>query len=626
MYKDRLFDLIRKEDVVIWIGSGASFYAGFPNSQELISILFESLSETERSKINKSQSLLDFADEFYRMKMRTKQPLIEILNNVFRNVKPVSTEFHDKLAAIPHFKTIVTTNYDTLIEDAYNSNGQLLFLPKHIPYISKDKVNIFKVHGDLTEPDSVIITKTDYNNFFKSNSESDPFWSVIKERLATKTVLFIGYSIEDSNVSVMLEKITEALGDNRKECFFIAPDLPSHKIADLAMRKICYIDTTPACFVTELNQNICDNIFEDFDKGNVSTDTFRQFLFNNNLAPRLKSEKGAFALDSLSSLGDKIQGQFILKIKNNAPELLKELDDFICGKKMDDIEIGTDKLVDFDLSIEGLKLPKKGKLFKLEFRRQPMHNMIVDLRFEDGFEFNDIPIKIFGALDSIKIVPEFKNVSLGIMVDLATLPDIKFKLKYTHNDLCRNVKEEIEFYKLLENIGKGKELTIYANDQKLLTKSFPLSEALERESIFFLDYFQKLQMIEKYYTHRFTNIAIKEIDSNSFALVDMMTRFIKDGYLDTIWSEEVVVDMEEISDSFIEQLKELNSTNIPFCITHKVEEIVNIHGCEIKLGFKKVEFIEPYVTNMKEIIENNVLKIKMKGKSNKMRISYLMNI
>jgi NAD-dependent SIR2 family protein deacetylase len=626
MYKDRLFDLIRKEDVVIWIGSGASFNAGFPNSQKLIDVLFESLSETERSKISKSQSLLDFTDEFYRMKMRSRQPLIKILNDVFMNFKPISTEFHDKLAAIPHFKTVVTTNYDTLLEDAYKSNGQLLFLPKHIPYIAKDKVNIFKVHGDLTEPDSIIITKTDYNNFFKSNSESDPFWSLIKERLATKTVLFIGYSIEDSNVSVMLDKITEALGDNRKECFFIAPDLPDHRIADLTMRKIYYINTTPECFVAELNQNICDNIFEDFDKGNVSTDTFGKVLFNNNLAPSLKSEKNAFKLDSLSSLNDKIQGKFTFKVKNDNPEFLKELDDFICGNNLDDIEIGTDRLVDFDLTIEGLKLPKKGEFFKLEFRRQPIQNAIIDLRFEDGFEFNDLSVEVFSAPNSVKIVPEFRNASSVIIVDLSTLPEAKFKLNFMHNDLCRNIKEEIEFYRFLKNVGVGNELTVYSNNKKLFTKSFPMLESLDREASSFLDYFQKLQIIEKYYSQRFVNICFREIDSNSYALVEMIARLIKSGYIETVWDEELVIDMEEISDSFVDQLEKFNSTNIPISSIQKVPEIVNIHGCEIQLGFKKTEFIEPYVTNMKEILENQVLQIKIKGKSNKLRVSYLKDL
>ena len=222
MHKDSLFELIRKEEVIIWAGSGLSLYAGFPSGKDLGSILVENLTKTEKLNINVNLPLPDLAEEFYRLKGNNKNTLIRILIDTFKNKQPKSTEYHEKLSIIPHFKTIITTNYDTLIEDAFKQKGQVIISSKQIAYLEKEKTQIFKVHGDLSEPDSIIITKSDYNNFFKDNSENDVYWTVIKERLSTKNVLFLGYNLEDPNVSVIFDRITDALGSNRKECFLVS--------------------------------------------------------------------------------------------------------------------------------------------------------------------------------------------------------------------------------------------------------------------------------------------------------------------------------------------------------------------------------------------------------------------
>ena len=49
-------------------------------------------------------------------------------------------------------------------------------------------------------PDFIIITKSDYDNFLGNKREEDILWTVIKEKIATKNILFIGYNLEDSNI------------------------------------------------------------------------------------------------------------------------------------------------------------------------------------------------------------------------------------------------------------------------------------------------------------------------------------------------------------------------------------------------------------------------------------------
>src|SRR5690606_33739176 len=110
--KENLFELIRKEEVIIWAGAGVSLYAGYPSGKKLAEILVKNLTSKEKEGIDTNVPLPDLAEEFYRLKGSNKNSLLQILNETFLK-KAESKETHERLAIIPHFKTLITTNYDS---------------------------------------------------------------------------------------------------------------------------------------------------------------------------------------------------------------------------------------------------------------------------------------------------------------------------------------------------------------------------------------------------------------------------------------------------------------------------------------------------------------------------------
>ena len=56
-YQERLFELISKEEVVLFAGAGISLYAGYPNGNELRDKFWERLSASEKQNFDKSQNL-----------------------------------------------------------------------------------------------------------------------------------------------------------------------------------------------------------------------------------------------------------------------------------------------------------------------------------------------------------------------------------------------------------------------------------------------------------------------------------------------------------------------------------------------------------------------------------------
>ena len=622
MYKESLFELVRQEEIVIWAGAGLSLYAGFPSGNELKEILLNNLSKPEKESINVNLPLSSLAEEFCRLKNNSRNSLIRILNKIFLNKIPLSKECHQNLALIPHFKTIITTNYDTLIEDTFGENGQFVYSVKQIPYLENGKTHIFKIHGDLKEPDSIIITDSDYNNFFKLDSENGVYWTVIKERLSTNSVLFLGYNIEDPNVSVVFDKITDELGANRKECFLVAPNLAQHKINNLTQKGIQYINSTAEELVKELINNIKENIIEDLEKGITSADTFRSFLSNIDLLPDLKGGKEKYKVHSLRGTNESVEGKMNITFKNDA-NFFKEFNDFALGKKIGNFEIPEDKLINADFRYGGIKFPNPSGINKLIFKSIPRITTIVDIRFEDDVELIGTPVKIYGSQNTMEIHLELKNAKLTVNFDLTKFPKTDFKFNYQHKELCNNVKEEIELFTFMLNLAKGMKFKTFAKSGETFTNAFSPMEAMRKEAEYFLNYFINLKRIEKHFGIRFSNININTISKSTYNAVTEIISAIDGQTVEYNWNEELTMDLiENYPEEAIEQLKAVNETKSPVGAFQQHEEIIELHGHEINLGYKKVEFPDSFVTNLQAIIDRKENIVRIRSHTKKMLVSY----
>ncbi|MFX5104588.1 SIR2 family protein, partial [Acinetobacter baumannii] len=83
------------------------------------------------------------------------------------------------IAKIPHFKSIITTNYDELFEKAFAENCEVLYNSSHVSLANPKKTLVYKIHGDLRESSSIILKKSDYTNFFNPSSQNSIFWSAV---------------------------------------------------------------------------------------------------------------------------------------------------------------------------------------------------------------------------------------------------------------------------------------------------------------------------------------------------------------------------------------------------------------------------------------------------------------
>lgn len=518
MHKENLFNLIRNEEVVIWAGAGLSLYAGYPSGKTLGEVLYSNLSESEKNIINPNSTLPDLAEEIYRIKGGNKNYIIKTLKNIFE-IESTSTETHQLISKIPHFKTIITTNYDKLFENAYKNKANLILNHNNLPYIRKDQTQIFKVHGDLSSNENIIITKTDYNRFFQDQSEHNSFWTVIKERLTTNSILFLGYNLEDPNISVIFDKITENLGDHRKECFLVAPDLPEHKVGDLARKGIKYINSTAEEILCDLVHVLKENIVNDLETKIVSADTFKKFLQNFDLLPSFDATKESYNVRSIRGIdGNQVEGKINFTIKNEE-NMVQKYYDFAQGKEFGELELDENILQNVDLYYGDIRLSQKDKIVKLKFQSTPKFDTKVTIRFENDYEFEDFPVKLFGNKNLIEIHSKLKSADLKFKFNIENYPNLNFKFTYKHDTVCTTTKNELELFKLLKNFSEGNTFTVFIEEGKKIKQKFEKFQDLLDEMNFFINYFENLQLIEKNFNIQFKNFNFDEITDDSSTIL-----------------------------------------------------------------------------------------------------------
>lgn len=254
---ENLVKKIRNNEIILWVGAGFSKYAGLPLGGELIEKIKEDLTEEERESIEYINLLPDLAEEY--VQMRNRIDLIKLLKKELdKNVEVNKLSAHQAILRIPQIKNIITTNYDCLFEKVFNDDMEVISKNSDISFISDEKINLFKIHGDFNNKENIIITRSDYTNFFNQKINS-LLWNEVKSLMAKKTILFVGYGFGDQNVDFIFKNICDILGEFKKESFLAVPSLTQYKINSLNKNNIRYLDITGEELMNLLEQDIKKN-------------------------------------------------------------------------------------------------------------------------------------------------------------------------------------------------------------------------------------------------------------------------------------------------------------------------------------------------------------------------------
>ncbi len=117
------------------------------------------------------------------------------------------------------FPLIITTNYDQLLEQALVLAGKQPRVSVYTPNLeatvdfrdpSPQNPVVFKVHGDVDRPETIVVTDEDYIQFVLRMSNKDPYDPLpltLKYHLTGWTTLFVGYSLLDYNLRLLFKSL-----------------------------------------------------------------------------------------------------------------------------------------------------------------------------------------------------------------------------------------------------------------------------------------------------------------------------------------------------------------------------------------------------------------------------------
>ncbi len=229
---DLLIDRIKDGKCTPFLGAGAC--AGV---LPLGGKIAEELSDEFNFPIKDSRHDLARVSQYiavYKDNLTPKQKVVERLSGVAPpNFGPDSNELHAVLADLT-LPIYITTNYDDFMYQALikkNRNArQVLCLWKDtlklnykkawgwdLNYVpTPEKPVVFHLHGHLQVPESLVLTEDDYLDFLiniKQNRTLIP--ERIQEAISGASVLFLGYSLADTNFRVLFRSLAYYLGRNQ---------------------------------------------------------------------------------------------------------------------------------------------------------------------------------------------------------------------------------------------------------------------------------------------------------------------------------------------------------------------------------------------------------------------------
>jgi hypothetical protein len=203
----RLAGEIRERRMILFVGSGVSAELGLPTWEDFIARLGTELGFEPREFLGFSQDFRSLA-EYYRLEQGAIGALCEKMRREWHvdDATLDRSEVHRLLVSLD-FPLIYTTNYDHLLERAYERSGRRfnkVVSARDIAKTDPALPTIVKFHGDLADPSSMVLAETDY---FRRLAFDEPLDIQLAADAFARAVLFLGYSVSDINLRLLLYRL-----------------------------------------------------------------------------------------------------------------------------------------------------------------------------------------------------------------------------------------------------------------------------------------------------------------------------------------------------------------------------------------------------------------------------------
>ena len=167
----------------------------------------------------------------------------------------------DAIGVLPivPWRSIFTTNFDTIIEQAYQSAGELSHnatpvysSQTNLSQLGPNEIPLYKVHGSIDRINSsdgqLSLTNED---LARARREQSKIFQRLADEIGEYTVLYLGYGREDHTFHELLGEVLNAAGgvDGLRRSFALSPGFKEYERARWERSKISLINTSAEDFL-----------------------------------------------------------------------------------------------------------------------------------------------------------------------------------------------------------------------------------------------------------------------------------------------------------------------------------------------------------------------------------------
>lgn len=216
----------RRGTLVIFAGAGVSTETTRVFPETIYERAVRQLGVSPAEALSFPEAMQRFQDGFGRTELVRMIVDKFALVDAFVTARNMATEFHQELATMPYLRDIITTNWDQYFERFCGAT----------PFVTGEDIalwetagrRVLKIHGSIANLGSLVATEADYADRLASFS-TDAMGAFLKSFLATRTVVYVGYSLTDWNFKRLHEALMQDLKAFAPRAYVVSPFADSER-------------------------------------------------------------------------------------------------------------------------------------------------------------------------------------------------------------------------------------------------------------------------------------------------------------------------------------------------------------------------------------------------------------
>lgn len=216
-----LRDAYKNGRCAVYVGAGASKAAGLPLWSEMLQAMLDR-AVVERlvapNAIDEYKVLIGNPSKSLMVASALKEVLGRYFEDFIRTTfvvpKPKPTQLHHELVRLKSLQFVITTNYDALIERAYQASDPDVVVCTFEDVgatqssLSNREFFVLKAHGDATKAgNGIVMTETDYRELLYRKRA---YQAMLASMFTMYTIVFVGASMSDPELQLLLSYISDA--------------------------------------------------------------------------------------------------------------------------------------------------------------------------------------------------------------------------------------------------------------------------------------------------------------------------------------------------------------------------------------------------------------------------------